>query len=191
MAELLLFHHAQGLTSGCLALAEKIRSAGHVVHTPDLYEGKTFSDLADGVAHAREIGFDTVAERGRLAAEGRPEDVVYAGISLGVMPAQSLAQTRPGASGAVLISGCVPPSEFGTEWPPGLPLQLHTKEDDDMGDVEIAREIVGAVGSAELFVYPGDQHLFADSSLASYDAAAARLLTERVLELLGRVDQRG
>ncbi|TFV91054.1 dienelactone hydrolase family protein [Blastococcus sp. CT_GayMR16] len=187
MAELLLFHHAQGLTSGCLALAEKIRSAGHVVHTPDLYAGKTFADLTDGIAHAQQIGFDTVLERGRLAAEGLPEDVVYAGISLGVMPAQLLAQTRAGARGAVLISGCVPPSEFGTAWPQGLPLQIHTMEDDDMGDVEVAREIVGTVGSAELFVYAGDQHLFADDSLPAYDEQAATLVESRVLGFLDRV----
>jgi dienelactone hydrolase len=184
MAEVVLFHHAQGLTAGCLAFAEELRTAGHVVHTPDVYDGKTFDELTDGIAHAQEIGFDTVLERGRLAAEGLPEDVVYAGISLGVMPAQLLTQTRPGARGAVLLSGCVPPSEFGTEWPQGVPLQIHTMEDDELGDVDVARRLVENVASAELFVYPGDRHLFADNSLPAYDEKAATLLRQRVLGFL-------
>ena len=113
MAELLLFHHALGLTAGCLSFAEELRAAGHVVHTPDLYDGKTFTELADGVGYAEQVGFATIVERGRRAAEGLPNDMVYAGFSLGVLPAQMLAQTRPGAKGAVLLHGCVPPSEFG------------------------------------------------------------------------------
>jgi dienelactone hydrolase len=55
------------------------------------------------------------------------------------------------------------------------------------GDVEAAREIVEKVDDAELFLYPGEQHYFADSSLPSYDADAAALLTKRVLEFLRRV----
>jgi len=97
MAELLLFHHAQGLTAGCLSFAAELRAAGHVVHAPDLYDGKTFTELADGVGYAEQVGFDTIIDRGRLAADTLPKDIVYAGFSLGVMPAQMLAQTRPGA----------------------------------------------------------------------------------------------
>jgi dienelactone hydrolase len=131
MAELLLFHHAQGLTAGCLAFAGELRAAGHVVHAPDLYEGRTFATLADGVGHAEEVGFDTIIERGRVAAGPLPDDLVYAGFSLGVLPAQMLAQTRPGASGAVLVHSCVPPSEFGGPWPAGVPLQIHMMEADE------------------------------------------------------------
>ena len=117
MAEVLLFHHAHGLTAGCLSFADELRAAGHVVHAPDLYDGKTFDDLDEGVGYAREVGFDTIGERGRLAAEGLPNEIVYAGFSLGAMPAQMLAQTRPGAKGALLFHGCVPPSEFGSRPP--------------------------------------------------------------------------
>src|SRR5437667_5727895 len=88
MAELLLFHHAQGLTSGCLAFADDLRAAGHLVHTPDLYDGKTFAELDDGIAYAKEVGFGTIAERGRAAAESLPAELVYAGFSLGAMSAQ-------------------------------------------------------------------------------------------------------
>ena len=187
MAEVLLFHHAQGLTPGVVAFADELRDAGHVVHTPDLYEGATFSDLDSGVGHAKEIGFDTVLERGRLAAQNLPADVVYVGFSLGVMPAQNLAQTRPGARGALLLHGTFPLEEFGGEWPQGLPVQIHTMEGDDWGDVEIARQLAVTVEGAELFLYPGDAHLFTDSSLAAYDEGAAALVRQRVLGFLAGI----
>jgi len=191
VAELLLFHHAQGLTAGCLSFADELRAAGHVVHAPDLYDGKTFADLDDGVGYAREVGFDTISERGRLAAEGLPNEIVYAGFSLGAMPAQMLAQTRPGAKGALLLHGCVPPSELGGPWPQGVPLQIHLMEADEWaleGDLDAARELDETVESAELFLYPGDRHLFADNSLPDYDESAATLLKQRVLSFLDNID---
>ena len=184
MAEVLLFHHVHGLTAGCLAFADELRAAGHVVHAPDLYGGKTFTDLDEGMAYAREVGFDTIVERGRLAAESLPNEIVYGGFSLGVVPAQLLAQTRPGAKGALLFHAAIPTSEFGSPWPSGLPLQIHTMADDELGDVDIARELAETIESAELFLYPGDRHLFADRSLPDYDEAAAALLMERVLAFL-------
>jgi dienelactone hydrolase len=191
VAELLLFHHAHGLTSGCLSFADELRAAGHVVHAPDLYDGKTFADLDDGVGYARDVGFDTISERGRLAAEGLPNEIVYAGFSLGAMPAQMLAQTRPGAKGALLFHGCVPPSEFGGPWPQGVPLQIHLMEADEWaleGDLDAARELDETVESAELHLYPGDRHLFADNSLPDYDENAATLLKQRVLRFLDNIE---
>jgi len=186
MAELLLFHHAQGLTAGCLAFADNLRATGHVVHTPDLYDGKTFTKLADGVGYAKKVGFDTIMDRGRRAAGGLPDDIVYAGFSLGVMPAQMLAQTRPGARGALLFHGCFPPSEFGP-WPKGVPAQIHMMDADEWvleGDLDAARQLVKIIKGAELFLYPGNRHLFADSSLPDYDESAATLLKQRVLSFL-------
>jgi dienelactone hydrolase len=191
VAEVLLFHHAQGLTAGVLSFADELRAAGHVVHAPDLYDGNTFADLNDGVGYAREVGFDTIGERGRLAAEGLPNEIVYAGFSLGAMPAQMLAQTRPGAKGALLFHGCVPPSEFGGPWPHGVPLQIHLMEADEWaleGDLDAARELDETVESAELFLYPGDRHLFTDSSLSDYDEDAAALLKLRALTFLDDIE---
>jgi dienelactone hydrolase len=184
MAELLLLHHAHGLTAGCLSFADELRAAGHVVHAPDLYDGETFAELADGIAYARQIGFDTIMERSRRAAESLPDELVYAGFSLGAMPAQMLAQTRSGAGGAVLLHAAIPLSEFGGSWPQGVPLQIHTMEDDDLGDVDVARELAATIARAELFLYPGDRHLFTDSSLPDYDERAATLVTQRVLSFL-------
>jgi dienelactone hydrolase len=186
MAELLLFHHAQGLTPGVLAFADALRDAGNVVYAPDLYDGNTFDTLDDGVAYAKEVGFDTILERGRVASEGLPTRLVYAGFSLGVMPAQLLAQTRPGARGALFLSAALPASEFGDAWPDGVPLQIHMMENDEWAqeDLPAARELVESADRAELFLYPGNSHLFADSSLPDYDVIAARLLMQRVLAFL-------
>jgi dienelactone hydrolase len=190
VAEILLFHHAQGQTPGFLTFADELRAAGHTVHAPDLYEGKTFDSLEEGVGYARGVGFATVAGRGVAAAADLPDSLVYGGFSLGAAPAQRLAQNRPGAKGALLFHAAFPLSEFGDSWPPGVPLQIHMMEDDPwvLEDLPAARELVETIDGAELFLYPGDRHLFADSSLADYDERVAAELKERVLELLRRVD---
>ena len=188
MAEVVLFHHAQGLTPGVVAFADELRRAGHAVHLPDLLDGRTFGTLEEGMGYAEEIGFTEVIERGVRAVEGLPAGLVYAGFSLGVLPAQKLAQTRPGARGALLFYSCVPVSVFGPAWPDGVPVQVHGMDADPIfvgeGDIDAARELVEEAKDGELFLYPGDQHYFADNSLPSYDADATALLTQRVLGFL-------
>lgn len=188
MTDVVVFHHAHGLTAGVRAFADRLRAAGHRVTVPDLYDGATFATLDAGIAHARQVGFGTIADRGRDAAATLPDDIVYAGFSLGAVPAQMLAQTRPGAKGALLFHACLPTAEFGGPWPQGVPLQIHAMDGDELftgdGDLDAARAIVEATDAAELFLYPGRTHLFADSSLPSYDEAAATLLTRRVLAFL-------
>ena len=189
MAEVVIFHHAQGLTSGVAAFADDLRSAGHTVHTPDLFEGHTFASIEEGMGYAEQIGFpDEVIARGGRAVEGLPTELVYAGFSLGVLPAQKLAQTRPGARGALLFYSCVPVAAFSAGWPDAVPVQIHGMDADPIfvgeGDIDAARELVGQAEDAELFLYPGDQHYFADSSLPSYDPEATALLTQRVLDFL-------
>ena len=188
MAEILLFHHAQGLTPGVVSFADTLRRAGHIVHTPDLFDGRTFDTLEAGMRFAKERGFGELMERGVRAADGLPTELVYAGFSLGEVSAQKLAQTRAGARGALLFYSCVPVSEFGSSWPKGVPVQVHGMDADPIfvgeGDIDAARALVEEADEAELFLYPGDQHYFADSSLPSYDAEASALLTQRVLDFL-------
>jgi dienelactone hydrolase len=186
MAEVVLYHHVQGLTEGVRAFADELRQAGHTVHTPDLFDGRTFDTIEEGMAFAGEVGFGKLAERGVAAADSIAPEAVYGGFSFGVMPAQQLAQTRPGARGALLMYSCLPVSEFGEAWPEGVPVQVHGKEGDPFfdEDLEAARALVDSTDEAELFLYPGQEHLFADSSLPAYDAAAAALLTERVRTFL-------
>ena len=191
MAEVVLFHHAQGLTTGIAAFADELRHAGHTVHTPDLFDGHIFDDLEQGMAFVREIGFGEVMARGERAVAGLPAELVYAGFSLGVVPAQKLAQTRTGARGALLFYACVPVSEFGAAWPKGVPVQVHGMDADPFfvgeGDIEAAQALVEEADAAELFLYPGDQHYFADNSLPSYDAEATALLLQRALAFLARL----
>ena len=193
MADVLLFHHAQGLTPGVRAFADELRAAGHTVHTPDLFDGRTFGSIPEGMAFIEATGFDTLRERGIHTADDLPPGLVYGGFSFGEMIAQQLAQTRKGARGALLFYSCIPVTgewAFGP-WPDGVPVQIHGMDADPFfvgeGDVDAAREIVATVPDAELFLYPGDQHYFADSSLPSYDPEATALLTRRVLEFLARV----
>ena len=192
MTEVVLFHHVQGLTEGVRALADELRAAGHTVHTPDFFDGATYAVDRRGLRRAEGRG-DPGAQDAwadEVVAD-LPARLVYLGISLGVMPAQRLAQTRPGAAAAVLLEACVPPSEFGSGWPDGVPVQVHGMERDPFfgleGDLDAARDLVAAVDDGELFVYPGDVHLFTDSSLPSHDEAATRLVVERTLGLLARV----
>ncbi|HEY6497734.1 MAG TPA: dienelactone hydrolase family protein [Trebonia sp.] len=187
MAEVVLFHHAQGLTPGVLAFADELRRAGHAVQVPDLFEGRTFDSVEQGVSFAEEIGFGEVIGRGVQAVEGLPAELVYGGFSLGVLPAQLLAQTRPGARGALLFSSCVPVSEFSPTWPDAVPVQVHAMDADPFfvgEDSQAAEALVGQARNADLFLYRGNQHLFADSSLPSYVPDAAALLTKRVLDFL-------
>jgi dienelactone hydrolase len=186
VTEVVLYHHVQGLTDGVRAFADELRQAGHTVHTPDLFDGRTFATIDEGLAFAEEAGFEALAGRGVAAAESLASEVVYAGFSFGVMAAQQLSQTRPGARGALLMYSCLPVSEFGDAWPDGVPVQVHGKEADPffLEDLEAARTLVAETDRAELFLYPGEEHLFADSSLPAYDPAAAALLTERVLAFL-------
>jgi len=191
MVDVVLFHHVQGLTPGVREFADRLRSAGHTVHVPDMFEGRTFDSIDEGMAYVREHGFGAVAERGVAAVADLDPGLVYAGFSFGVIAAQQLAQTRPGARGALFFHSCVPVKEFSDAWPVGVPVQVHSMDADpffvDEGDIDAARDLVASAEDAELFLYPGDGHLFTDSSLAAYDAEATALLTERVLAFLGRV----
>ncbi len=195
MAEVVLFHHVQGLTDGLRAFAEELRAGGHTVHTPDLFDGERPATIDDGVAHIKSIGDELLQERADRAVTDLPEALVYAGFSWGGAAAQRYAQTRPGARGALLYDSCMPiTGEWAVgPWPDGVPVQIHGMDQDPIfgleGDIDAARELVETVGPelAELFVYPGDGHLFADSSLPSYDADAATLVVQRSRQFLQRV----
>ena len=183
MSELVLFHSALGLRPGVHAFADRLREAGHVVHTPDLYDGEVFDDLEAGLAKRDALGIPEIAGRGAAAVQTLPADLVYAGFSLGVVPAQMLVQTRPGARGALFYHSAISSAAFEAPWPAGVPLQIHTMEDDPLGDVDDARALTAEVGG-ELFLYPGSGHLFADPDFSDYDAAAAELVLERSLAFL-------
>jgi dienelactone hydrolase len=194
MAELVLFHHVQGLTDGVRALADDLRGGGHVVHTPDLFEERVFGSIEDGFAYLEALGDGVIEERVAQAVEGLPERLVFAGVSFGAMSAMRLAVTRPGAVGLVLLESALP---VVGEWafgpfPDGVRVQVHGAECDEFfqEDLPFAEEMLTVLGPerAELYLYPGDRHLFTDRSLPSSDPAATGLVVERVLAFLDRVD---
>jgi dienelactone hydrolase len=195
MAEVVLFHHARGLTEGLHAFADELRTDGHTVHTPDFFGGQVPESIEDGLALARGIGAEVIDQRADEAVADLPGSLVYAGFSFGVSMAQRLAQTRPGARGALLFDACLPISgEWAIgPWPDGVAVQIHGMDQDEFfaleGDIDAAREIVEIVGPdlADLYVYPGDRHLFADSTLPSYDKDAAALAIERSKAFLARL----
>jgi dienelactone hydrolase len=192
MAEVLLFHHVQGLTDGVRAFADDLRAGGHTVHAPDIFDGQTFDSIEDGFAYTKSLDEGTIDERVAAAVEGLPHELVYVGISYGVPPALQLTVTRPGARALVMLESAMP---IEGEWavgpfPDGVPLQIHGGEGDEYfsEDRPFADQAVELLGErAELFIYPAQQHLFTDRSLPSYDADSAALATQRILGLLDRV----
>jgi dienelactone hydrolase len=195
VAEVVLFHHVQGLTDGVRAFAEELHAGGHTVHTPDLFEGVRPESIDEGLLYAGKVGDKVLRARADGALADLPDGLVFAGFSSGAADAQRLAQTRPGARGALLYESCMPITgewAFGP-WPEGVPVQIHGNEKDPFfgegGDLEAARELVDSVGPelSELFLYPGDKHLFTDSSLPSYDAEATALVAKRSRAFLDRV----
>jgi dienelactone hydrolase len=189
LTAVVLFHHAHGRTQGVEDFADLLRAAGHDVRVPDLYDGNTFDSLAAGLTYAQELGLDAIIERGKVQSENLPAETVYAGFSLGVLPAQMLTQTRPGAKGALLFHACLSLSSFGDRWPHDVPVQIHAMESDPFfqEDLSAANDLVAAADLAELFLYPGNRHLFADNSLPDYVPEAAALLLTRVLDFLARI----
>jgi len=192
MTDVVLFHHIQGLTPGVRALAAALAGTEHTVHTPDLYDGRTFDTIEEGFTHRKSLDPDAVRRAVDEAVSALPEALVYAGISWGVTHAQRLTQTRPQARGALLFEACFP---LGTDgfgpWPQGVPVQVHGMDDDPFfaheGDLDAARDLAAVTGPdlAEVFTYPGSQHLFSDNSLPSYNPSATALAIHRGRILLG------
>jgi dienelactone hydrolase len=184
MTEMLLFHSAHGLTPGVREFADRLRDLGHVVHLADLFDGRVFDDLHEGSMYRDELGIPELMARASAAADALPPGVVFAGFSMGAAPAQFLAQTRAGAAGALLMSGCLPSAMFETGWPAAVPLSVHGAEDDPWVDFHVARELVAEAVDGELWMYPGSGHLFADSGLPEFDPVHAEQLMTRVVAWL-------
>jgi dienelactone hydrolase len=198
MAEIVLFHSALGLRSGVTAAADRLREAGHTVHAPDYYDGEVFDDLDDGLRKRDELGYAEITQRAREAVADLPAGLVFAGFSLGAVPAELLAAARPGARGALLMHAAIPVEElggFGVErWPAGVPVQVHYAAEDPWVEAEEVAALGGAVKEAgaafEEYAYPGSGHLFADPDLPEYDRASSEAMWRRALAFLDRVDAR-
>ena len=196
MAEVILLHSVLGLRPGIDAAADRLRAAGHVVHTPDLFEGDGPLDSYEaGAERVGRIGVPAIVGRARAAVEPFGPNLVYAGFSLGAALAAGLAARRPGARGAILMSGAPNPAAVGaTSWPAGVPAQIHMSVGDPGRNPDWIAELsafVRAGGSTcDVFDYPGSGHLFADPGLpAEYDEASAELMWGRVTDFLAQIDR--
>lgn len=184
MVEILLLHHARGLTSGVHEVAEALRAAGHTVHTPDLF-GRTFATTEEGADFEENaIGWEGMLQRTETAAEALPPGVVHLGMSLGVVYGTRLAVLRPGALGLIGLYSPIPPQSVAGPWPAGVPAQYHWHERDPWVDDGAPEALVEQVPGAEVNVYDGDTHLFADPSTEGFDATSAALAMERIQEFL-------
>jgi dienelactone hydrolase len=200
MAEVVLLHSVLGLRPGVTSAADRLRAAGHTLHTPDYYDGEVFDDLDDGLRKEDALGYQEITRRAREAVAGLPAGLVFAGFSMGAVLAELLAASRPGARGAVLMHGAVPVEglgEFGVErWPEGVPVQVHYAAGDPWVEAEeevapLGDAVRGAGAAFEEHAYPGSGHLFADPDLPEYDRASSEAMWRRVLAFLDRVDARG
>ena len=201
MAEVVLFHSVLGLRLGVIAAADRLRAAGHTVHTPDLYDGETFDELDDGMRKEGALGHREITRRAREAVVRLPEALVFAGFSMGVAYAELLSASRPGVLGAVLMHGAVPvevlSEYFGIDrWPEGVPVQVHYAVSDPWVEAEeevapLKAAVTGAGADFEAYTYPGSGHLFADPDLPKYDREASEEMWERVLAFLAEIDARG
>ena len=198
MAEVVLFHSVLGLRPGVIAAADRLRAAGHTIHTPDLFDGEVFDDLDDGQRKEEALGYQEIARRAKEAVAELPAGLVFAGFSLGAVHAELLAASRSGALGAVLMHGAVPMESlsefFGVErWSEGVPVQVHYAALDpwveaDEEVVPLGDDVRGAGAAFEAHAYPCSGHLFADPALPEYDRASSEAMWERVLAFLDRID---
>jgi dienelactone hydrolase len=201
MTEVVLFHSVLGHSPGVFSAAERLRTAGHTIHTPDFFDGEVFDDLEEGMRKEEALGFQEIARRARDSVAGLPEGLVFCGFSLGAVHAEALAASRPGALGAVLMAGAVPVEAleeyFGIErWPEGVPVRVHYAEDDPWVEAEeevvpLGEAVRGAGAAFEAHSYPGSGHLFFEPGVPEYDLASSEEMWERVLDFLDRIDARG
>lgn len=189
MRTLVLLHSALGRTPGMDAIAERFTAAGHTVHTPDFYDGTTFTTAEAGVGHSQEVGFSTLVDRVKDACADLGDEIVFGGFSLGAALAQQMGKNDPRARGALLFHGGGFPKQ--TRWQRQVPVQAHFAVDDDWrtpGTIETLMESATRAGAqAEHFLYPGETHLFSDPTSPDYREDSAALLYSRALAFLDRL----
>lgn len=191
MAEIVLFHSVLGPRLGVTDAADRLRAAGHTVHTPDLYRGEArFDEYDPAMAYQDGIGYRELLRRAAADVAPLPSRLVYMGFSAGGAPAEWLAATRPGAHACILLHAALPLHVMDLEtWPATVAAQVHFMRGDpyrEQAEIDgMAADVRAAGAPFELFEYDGAGHLFTDPSLpAEYDRAATETLWSRVLALL-------
>ncbi|MBB5118522.1 dienelactone hydrolase [Streptomyces eurocidicus] len=172
------------------AAAERLRAAGHEVHVPDLYEGRTADTVEDGMAIKDEIGHEELLRRAIVAAAPLSDrGLVYAGFSLGGSVAQNLALGDEKARGLLLLHGTSDLAEDAAV--DELPVQLHVADPDPFEPHDWLNawylRMRRAGAEVEVHRYAGAGHLFTDPELPDHDAEAAEAAWRVALAFLDEV----
>jgi dienelactone hydrolase len=197
MATIALFHSVLGPRAGVHDAAALLREHGHSVLVVDQYDGRTFDDYPEALAWSESIGYPRLMRLALEATAGLAAPFVTAGFSNGGGMAELVATARPGdVAGVLMLSGALPLEVLGAQWPAGVPAQIHYTLDDPFRSQEgidaVAASVRAAGGECEVFDYPGSGHVFTDASKPDeYQPDEARLLWERALGFLARVDGAG
>lgn len=193
MSTIVLFHHVLGLTPGVLAVADRLRIAGHEVHTPDLFEGQVFDDLPSGLALVDQLGHEEFLARVESSVASLPDDLVCAGFSLGAMAAQHLLQHRPGVQAAILYHSFVEPSMLGGRWPDEVPVRILAADADPFfvgdGDLDAAQAWSAQHPNLTITLFEGNGHLFLEPGQPDHDPAATEAALSQTLALLADLPQ--
>jgi len=183
-----VFHSVLGLRPAIHKFAEYLREKGHTVYTPDSFDGETFNTIDEGARKRDSLGIPELINRAWAAVSKLPNDIVYAGFSLGAAPAELLAGTRPGARAAILMHGAIPLQMMGVAQWPSVPAQIHYSPNDpwvEAQEVEsFSKSVRASAQTCEIFQYPGKGHLFDDNGSSDYDAVASITMRERVAHFL-------
>ncbi|MFB9365403.1 dienelactone hydrolase family protein [Kitasatospora sp. NPDC001664] len=192
MAQIVLFHSVYGLRPAVHRAAERLRAAGHEVHTPDFFEGRTFEDVEEAMAYKEELGSEELLRRAvtavapLLVPDAR---LVYAGYSLGAALAQNLALADEKALGLLLLHGT---SDIREDAATSLPVQLHVAEPDAFEPEDWLNawylNMTKAGADVEIHRYRGAGHLYTDAELPDYDAEAAERTWAVALDFLAELD---
>lgn len=191
MTEIVMFHHVLGRTAALEEIASGLRDAGHTVHVPDLFDGRTFNTIYEGMAFVETIDSDELLGKAEAEVQSLPDDIVYLGFSLGAAFAQQLVQNREGARGGIFMYACVAPEYFG-DWPDDVPVHIHAMQDDPFfaDDAPAAKALDAEHEKVSLFLYPGNGHLFLERGHDHYDADSADLALSRIDSFLTSLDMR-
>ncbi|WP_324605741.1 dienelactone hydrolase family protein [Streptomyces sp. NRRL B-24484] len=193
VAQIVLFHSAYGLRPAVHAAADRLRAAGHEVHTPDLYDGRVFDTVEDGMAYKDEITTDELLRRAVHAAapllgQGGP-GLVYAGLSLGAALAQNLALADTNAAGLLLLHGT---SDIRDDAATSVAVQLHVAEPDPFEPEDWLNawylRMTKAGADVEVHRYRGAGHIYTDPELPDYDEEAADRTWATALAFLTELD---
>lgn len=185
-----IFHSALGVREGVRDAARRLSDAGHDPYIVDYYgDYRSFDDHPSAADYVNKVGFPALMQAAVDGVADLPDGFAVLGFSNGSGMAEYVA-TRRSVTKAVLGSGTLPLAMMGAgAWPAQTAAQIHYAADDPFRNDEWLESVIDSVRSSgaplEAYTeYPGDGHLFTDSTLPDYDEANTELFWKRVRAFL-------